>query len=182
LLRRPRQQQQTQQVPGCRVSAKGCSPQHSNAKFSVNPCKGGGAICRLFKRLAESAAWPKGEGAGTGNNRDGTENRGFGCNMATQARSSATRRSTGQAILALMECIVLYQFPVTRTTSHRLYFEIFAQASLCEPGRMARVCVSPFKTLCPQARRTLSDEALLLPHAAPAPVVFRFTPERCSPP
>jgi hypothetical protein len=55
-------------------------------------------------------------------------------------------RSSGQAILALLEHIVFYQIPVRRTTSRRLYFEIFGQASLCESlAEWRRVCASSFK-------------------------------------
>jgi hypothetical protein len=66
--------------------------------------------------------------------------------MLLRAKQTNPARSPGQAILALPEYIVSYQIPVTHTTSRRLYFEIFGQASLRESLEEWRsVCASPFK-------------------------------------
>ena len=92
-----------------------------NPQGSVNPCKGGGKYANSYKNLAQSEAWPKGEGAGTANNRDGTENRGLWCPGAPSGRHKARCGHPRQAILALLEYMVFYQIPVTRTTSRRLY-------------------------------------------------------------
>jgi hypothetical protein len=67
--------------------------QGRGAPHAANPCKGGGAICKFYKKLAQSAAWPKGKGPKQGiTEKEQRIAAGVEYGQATQAQSSATRR------------------------------------------------------------------------------------------
>jgi hypothetical protein len=73
-----------------------------------------------------------------------------------------------RAIPAVMEYMVFYQFPVTRTTSRRLYFEIFWTGLRVRALKSGAAC-APHRSRC-----TVARYKVVLGDVNPAPQRMQF--------